>query len=87
MNNLILYAIIIFIIYHLLLKKKECYNSLENKAVEEGIKAFNIYRSETNPVEKKEKERILTEKYEALLKVNPNIFDNGIPDDIKRRIL
>ncbi len=91
MNNLILYAIIIFIIYHLYFKAvlgsgKEGYNNEEEKLINEGIQAYKDYENETDPIKKKQKGDILSQKYDALLKVNPNIFNNGIPDDIKRRM-
>jgi len=87
MNNLILYSIIIFIIYNLFFKAKESYSDEENKLIEEGIKAYKDYEAETEPIKKKQKGDVLTQKYDALLKVNPNIFNNGIPDDIKRRMI
>jgi hypothetical protein len=86
MNNLILYAIIILIIYHLFFKSKESYSDEENKLIEEGIKAYKDYESETDPIKKKKKGEILSQIYDALLKVSPNIFNNGIPEDIKRRM-
>ncbi len=91
MNNLILYAIIIVIIYHLFFilgagKTKEGYSDEENKLIEEGIKAYKDYETETDPIKKKQKGDILSQKYDALLRVNPNIFNNGIPDDIKSRM-
>ena len=91
MNNLILYAIVIVIIYHLFFipvlgagKTKEGYS--ENKLIEEGIKAYKDYETETDPIKKKQKGDVLSQKYDALLRVNPNIFNNGIPNDIKRRM-
>jgi hypothetical protein len=87
MNNLVLYAIIIFIIYHLWAgKNKERYSDEEQKIITECIQAYREYSVQTDPNEKMKKEKILTEKYYSLLKVNPNIFKNGIPDDIKRMI-
>jgi hypothetical protein len=91
MNNLILYAIVIVIIYHLSFilgagKTKEGYSDEENKLIEEGIKAYKDYEAETDPIKKKQKGDILSQKYDALLSVNPNIFNNGIPDYIKRRM-
>jgi hypothetical protein len=84
MNKLILYGIIIFIIYNL--KTKESFSDEETKAINECVKAYKEYSIQTDPVKKKQKEIILTEKYYALLKVNPNIFKNGIPDEIMRMI-
>jgi hypothetical protein len=93
MNNLILYGIIIVIIYHLFFipvlgagKSKESYSDEENKLIEEGIKAYKDYEAESDPTKKKKKGEILSQIYDALLKVSPNIFNNGIPDDIKRRM-
>jgi len=89
MNNLILYAIIIVIIYHLyfiLGYGKEGYSDEENKLIDQGIQAYKDYEAETDPIKKKQKGEFLTQIYDALLKVNPNIFNNGIPDDIKRRM-
>jgi len=104
MNNLILYAIVIVIIYHLFFipvlltpkgfgaygdgagKTKESYSDEENKLIEEGIKAYRDYETETDPIKKKQKGDILSQIYDALLKVNPNFFNNGIPDDIKSRM-
>ena len=98
MNNLILYDIIIVIIYHLFFilgagnpvlgagKTKEGYSDEENKLIEEGIKAYKDYEAETDPIKKKQKGDVLSQKYDALLRVNPNIFNNGIPNDIKRRM-
>lgn len=86
MNNLILYAIIIFIIYHLYFKAKEGYSDEENKLIDQGIQAYKDYEAETDPIKKKQKGEFLTQIYDALLKVNPNIFNNGIPDEIKRRM-
>ena len=93
MNNLILYAIIIVIIYHLFFipvlgagNTKEGYSDEENKLIEEGIKAYRDYETETDPIKKKQKGEILSQTYDALLRVNPNIFNNGIPNDIKRRM-
>lgn len=94
MNNLILYAIIIFIIYHLCFKAKEGYSERpeisrneEEKLINEGIQAYKDYENETDPIKKKQKGEILSQIYDALLKVNPNIFNNGIPDYIKRRMI
>ena len=100
MNNLILYAIIIVIIYHLYFilltpsgfraygdgDGKEGYSDEENKLIDQGIQAYKDYEAETDPIKKKQKGEFLTQIYDALLKVNPNIFNNGIPDDIKRRM-
>ncbi len=93
MNNLILYAIVIFVIYHLFFipvlgagNTKEGYSDEENKLIEEGIKAYRDYETETDPIKKKQKGDILSQIYDALLKVNPNFFNNGIPDDIKSRM-
>lgn len=86
MNNLILYAIIIFIIYRLCFKAKEGYSDEENKLIEQGIQVYKDYEKETDPIKKKQKGDVLSQKYDALLKVSPNIFNNGIPDDIKRRM-
>ena len=86
MNNLILYAIVIVIIYHLFFKTKEGYSDEENKLIEEGIKAYKDYEKETDPIKKKQKGEILSQTYDALLRVNPNIFNNGIPDYIKSRM-
>ena len=91
MNKLILYAIIIVIIYHLYFKPvlgtgKEGYSDEENKLIEQGIQAYKDYEKETDPIKKKQKGEFLTQIYDALLKVSPNIFDKGIPDDIKRRM-
>jgi hypothetical protein len=104
MNNLILYAIVIVIIYHLFFipvlltpkgfgaygdgagKTKESYSDEENKLIEEGIKAYKDYEKETDPIKKKQKGEILSQTYDALLRVNPNIFNNGIPDYIKSRM-
>ena len=89
MNKLILYAIIIVIIYQLyfiLGAGKEGYSDEENKLIEQGIQAYKDYEKETDPIKKKQKGEFLTQIYDALLKVSPNIFDKGIPDDIKRRM-
>lgn len=93
MNNTILYAILIFIIYHLFFnparggKSKESYSDGENKLIEEGIKAYKDYEAETDPIKKKQKGDVLSQIYDALLRVKPNIFDNGIPDDIKMKMI
>ena len=98
MNNLILYAIIIVIIYHLYFilltpsgfraygDGKEGYSDEENKLIDQGIQSYKDYEKETDPIKKKQKGEFLTQKYDALLQVNPNIFNNGIPEDIKRRM-
>lgn len=93
MNNLILYAIIIAIIYHLCFKAKEGYSERswvsrdeENKLINEGIQAYKDYENETDPIKKKQKGEILSQIYSTLLRVNPNFFKDGIPDDIKRRM-
>ena len=86
MNNLILYAIIIVIIYHFFFKTKESYSDKENKLIDQGIQAYKDYEKETDPIKKKQKGEILTQIYDALLQVNPNIFDKGIPDEIKKRM-
>ena len=87
MNNLILYAIIIVIIYYLILgNKKEGYSIEETKAIDECVKAYKEYNNEKDPIMKKQKEAILKDKYEAILKINPDFFKNGIPEDIMRMI-
>ena len=83
MDNLILYAIIIFIIYYLTLgNKKEGYSIEETKAINECVKAYKDYNNEKDPIMKTKKEAILKDKYEAILKINPDFFKNGIPEDI-----
>ena len=86
MNNLILYAIIIVIIYHFFFKTKESNSDKENKLIDQGIQAYKDYEKETDPIKKKQKGEFLTQIYDALLQVNPNIFDKGIPDEIKKRM-
>jgi hypothetical protein len=89
MNNLILYAIIIVIIYYLcfnLGNKKEGYSIEETKAIDECVKAYKEYNDEKDPIMKPKKEAILKDKYEAILKINPDFFKNGIPEDIMRMI-
>ncbi len=102
MNNTILYAILIFIIYHFFFipvlfasqtepkaigAGKESYSDEENKLIEEGIKAYKDYEAETDPTNKKRKGDVLSQIYDALLRVNPNIFNNGIPNDIKMKMI
>ena len=84
MNKLILYAIIIFIIYKLTHSYKENFN--RNVSVEDLVNTYKDYSSETDPENKKKKDAILTEKYYALLKEQPDIFKNGIPDNIMNMI-
>ncbi len=58
----------------------------EQKLIDEGIKVYKDYEKETVPIKKKQKGEKLSQIYSTLLRINPNFFKDGIPDDIKRRM-
>ena len=98
MNNLILYAIIIFIIYNLCFKPvlgagKEGYSerswvSRDDKTEElkKLFEEYKAYSNETNIDKKKQIEASLLQNYEAFKQKYPDVFKNGIPEDIMRML-